>query len=342
MIALSAKQLNDIRTAYSVGCLKPMAETTDKDIELELDRTVSPILPSAEQELLSRCSRYRTAALKACREGKYAIAEYLFADTEKLLQTDAFSPLGRLIAQSTHEAAVAYLDYRCGRFEMGTEHIYRVLAYDEVLEETYGLTMYHIHRIRQLLNLVRLKRFQGAGQEALRLSSTLIDYLEQKISTLPFPTTWDARRLDHLPLASKNFLFEQATCEMMFLIVGQDDSLAGWPAPFSQHTHVTASSHCQLSPRAHLWLQAKQALQAHQPDGFCEFILPLVAAGPRESLWFWYGIAIDLVIVCKDLSCKPAELLLHTIAEDMSSWRWSKLPTCWKNIFSTISVPVHA
>jgi hypothetical protein len=341
-MALSVQQLNDIRAAYAIGCLKPMVETTEKEIELELDQTRFAALSPAELELLKRCSRYRVAALKACREGKYAVAEHLFADTEKLLQANTFSSMGRLIMQSAHEAAVAYLDYRCGRFEIGTEHIYRVLACDEALEETYGLSIYHIHRIRQLLNLVRLKRHQGEGKEALRLSLALMDYLEQKVFSLPFPTTWDARRLDPLPLAPKNFLFEQAMCEMMFLVVGQQEPLADWPALFSQHTLVTTASHCQLSPHVHLWLQAKRALQEHHPDHFCELVLPLVTAGPREALWFWYGIAIDLVLLCKDLSYEPAELLLQTIVEDMSSWRWSKLPPSWKQICSTISMPVHA
>ncbi len=338
---ISAKQLNAIRAAYAIGRLKPIRETADKEIELELNKAGQAVLPPAEQELLNRCGRYRSAALQACREGKYAIAELLFAETETLLQADTFSPVGRLIAQSAHEAAVAYLDYRCGRFEIGTAHIYRVLACDETLEETYGLSVYHIHRIRVLLNLVRLKRRQGEGKEALRLGLALIDYLEQKISSLPFPTTWDARRLNHLPLAAKNFLFEQAMCEVMFLLVSQEYYLAGWPALLSKHTYVTSSSHCQLSPCAHLWLQAKQELQTKNLDCFCAHILPLVEAGPGGSLWFWHGIVMDVVILCKDLSLEPARLLLQDITADMSSWPWASFPPSWKRIFETIAVPVH-
>lgn len=336
---MSAKQLNDLRAAYSVGRLKPMMEIPENILELGLNRAE---LPPAEQELLQRCSRYRSAALQACREGKYAIAKYLLADTERLIQEGTFSPPGRLIAQSGYEAAIAYLDYRCGRFEIGTEHIYRALACDEKLEDMYGLTRYHMHRMRLLINLIHLKRYQGEEIAALRLSLALIDYLEQKASSLPYPTTWDSQCLDHLPFAAKNLLFEMAMCEMMFLIVGQEHHLTEWPAFLSRHTHATASSFCQLSPRAHLWLQAKQALQEHKLDRFCEIATPLIAAGPGELLWLWHGIAMDVVILCKDLVSEPAALLLQSITDDMSSWRWSKFPPCWKQIAATSSLHVHA
>lgn len=341
-MSLSAQQLNDIRAAYAIGHIKPIVEIAEQDVGLELDQAQYVALSSAEQDLLRRCNRYRTAALKACREGKYGIAEYLFHDIEKLLQTDMLPPMMRLMIQSTYEAAVAYLDYRCGRFEIGTAHIYRVLAYDETLEETYGLTSFHLHRIRQLLNLLRLKRRQGDGQEVIRLGVALMDYLEQKTSSLPFPTTWNSQCLNHLPLLAKNFLFEQTMCEVMFLIVCQENHYPHWLTQISGHTTVAASSHCQLSPLAHRWLQAKQALQAHHFDAFCERALPLITAGPTGSNWLWYGLIMDVVLLCKDLTSESAELLLQVISEDMLTWRWSKLPPTWKHIFETMSLRVHA
>lgn len=342
---ISAQQLHDIRAAYTAGHLKQVVDASEQaEIELEADLTKYTIaqLPPAEQELVNRCGRYRMAALKACREGKYAIAEYLFADIAKFLDTQALSPMGRLVAQSGYEAAVAYLDYRHERFERGTEHIYRALACDEALEQTYGLTHYHLRRLRQVVNFVRLKRRQGEGQEVLLLGNALMDYLEQKTTSLPFPTTWDSRCLDHLPLLAKNFLFEQAMCEIMFLIVGQEDHYPDWLAQISEHTTVTASSHCQLSPQAHLWLQAKRALQERHLTHFCEMILPLLAEGPTKSLWFWYGCVIDVVLLCRDLAGEPAELLVQTITEDMPAWRWSKFPPAWKHIFETTAQRVHA
>lgn len=336
---ISTQQLNDIRAAYTAGHLKPVAGTSreqERDFDRELTKYTVSQLPSAEQELVNHCSRYQTVALKTAREGKYAIAEYIFSDLEKILQTKVFSSMGHLVVRSGYEAAVAYLDYRCERFDSGTEHIYRAITCDETLERTYGLTHYHLHRLRQILNLVRLKRRRGESQEALYLGNALMDYLEQNISALPFPTAWDTQCLDQLPYTAKNFLFEQAMCEIMYLIIGQVHDLgAHWLAQISKHTTVTTSSRCQLSPQAHLWLAAKRALQAHHLTHFCELILPLLAAGPTASLWFWQGIVIDLLLLCKDLSSEPANLLVQTITQDMPSWRWSTLPPSWKHIFET-------
>lgn len=339
---ISAKQLNDIREAYAIGRHKPIKEITEKDFDLTVDDAEKAGIGPVEQKVLLRCGRSRTAALKASRQRQYGIAEYLFAATDKLLQAETFSPAGRLVAQSAHESAVAYLDYRYERFEIGTERIYRALACDETLEEVYELTSYHGHRIRLLLNLVRLKRRQGEVIEALRMSLALIDYLEQKVPSLPFPTTWDARRLDNLPLSLKDFLFEQAIYEMMFLVVGQQCSSADVVSALSEHIYAGSSPHCQLSPRAHRWLQARHALHIQQPGRFLDLVLPLVAAGPEGAVWLWYGIAIDLVILCRDLSLEAAHLLLQTIAEDMPSWRWSSLPPSWKQISQTIAVRIHA
>jgi len=338
---LSAQHLHQIHAAYSVGHLKPMRERAQNVLELEPDQAGYALLTPAEHALLRRSGRYRDTALQACREGKYGIAQYLLAQTEKLAQEESFSPMGRVIAQSTYEAAIAYLDYRCGRFALGTDHLYRALACDETLEERYGLTHYHIHRLRQLVNLVHLKGRQGAEKEAIHLGLALMNYLEQKVRSLPVPTTWNALRLYHLPLATRDLLFEMATCEMMFLLTGQDQDLAAWPALLQDHTSAAAVSPCQLGPRAHLWLRAQKTLLERDLDGFCACVLPLIAAGPGDSLWFWYGSIVEIVILCKDLASEPAELLLQAITDDLSAWRWSKFPPRWRHLFDHISPRVH-
>lgn len=338
---LSAQHFHQIRAAYSVGHLKPMREIAQNILELEPDQAGYALLSPAEHALLRRGGQYRSTALQACREGKYGIAQYLLAQAERLIQEESFSLIGRLIAQSTYEAAIAYLDYRCGRFALGTDHLYRALACDETLEEQYGLAYYHIHRLRQLVNLVHLKGRQGAEKEAIHLGLALMNYLEQKVSSLPVPTTWDARRLDHLPVATRDLLFEMAASEIMFLLAGQNQDLAAWPALLHDHTSATTGSSCQLGPRAHLWLRTQKALLERDPAGFCECLLPLIAAGPGGSLWFWYGSIVEIVIVCQDLASEPAELLVQAIIDDLSAWNWSKFPPRWKRLFDRISQRAH-
>jgi hypothetical protein len=337
-----AKQLSAIRAAYMTGRVKPAIWTSDLDIQHDLEQEWRTAVSAEDEALLQKCSRYRNAALKAAREGKLPIAAYLFTTIDNVLSTQKISPIALLISQSAQEAAVAYFDYRRQDFERGTARIYRALAIDEMLENTYGYKQYHLHRIRLLLNLVRLKRRQGEGAEALSMSIALIDYLEQHISTLPFPTSWDASQLTALAFAPKNILFDLTIVEIIFLVVGQEDRAGLLIPDFHAHTHEQASVYCQLSPRSHRWLLSKQALQARNFALYFDCIQPLLAEGPDDIVFLWYGLLLDLVLVCQNLSLTDADYLVQEISSDMSSWPWSRLPATWKRLYETLPVHSHA
>jgi hypothetical protein len=337
-----AKQLSAIRAAYMLGREKPAIWTSDLDIQHNLEQEWITDVSAEDGALLQKCSRYRNAALKAAREGKLPIAAYLFTTLDKLLSTQELSPVALLISQSAQEAAVAYFDYRRQDFEGGTARIYQALAIDEMLENTYGYKQYQFHRIRLLLNLVRLRRRQGEGAEALRMSIALIDYLEQHISTLPFPTSWDASQLTSLAFAPKNILFDMTIVEIIFLVVGQEDGPGLLIPDFHTHTHEQASVYCQLSSRSHRWLQSKQALQDRNFALYFDNIQPLLAEGPVDIVFLWYGLLLDLVLVCQDLSLTDADYLMQEISSDMSTWPWSRLPITWKRLYETLPVHSHA
>lgn len=325
------KHLRDAREAYATGRLKPAIDVSDRSHAG--DEPYRPI-SLAEQASLERCSQYRTMALQTTRRGNYELAHTLLATSEHYAQTSHLSPAGFLSFQSAHEAAAAYLDYREENFESGIARIYHALAIDEKLEETYGFVAFHAHRIRVLLNLIRLKRRQGEELTALSMSFALMDYLEQKVAVLPFPTSWDAGRLKYLSAEQKHFYFEQALTEVTFLVASQLHLPEAFLLVFEEQRH-RGDARCHLSPRSHLWLQARQALQADDPGRFLELATPLIAAGPDTVLWLWYGILIDLVMMCEALDLEEAHLLWQDVTEDMLSWRWSGLPAAWRQALST-------
>src|SRR4051812_24642502 len=155
-------QLHDIRAAYAAGRLKPVEKSIDvAALEKEQVQSWKPFLPEAEQELVMRCIHDLSSALQATRRGNYILADHLFAVIEEFIHTCKFSPASYLVTQSTLEAAAAYLDYRREQFESGIQRIYRALSIDETLELTHGFHASHLHRLRLLLNLMRLKRYQG-------------------------------------------------------------------------------------------------------------------------------------------------------------------------------------
>lgn len=325
------KHLRDAREAYATGRLKPAIEASDRS--RAGDGPYRPI-SLAEQASLERCNQYRALALQTARRGNYELAHTLLATSEQYAQTSQLSPAGLLSFQSAHEATAAYLDYREENFESGITRIYHALAVDEELEETYGFVAFHAHRIRVLLNLIRLKRRQGEGLTALNMSFALMDYLEQKVVSLPFPTSWDVGRLKHISAEQKHFYFEQALTEVIFLVAGQLHLPEEFLPVFEEQRHG-GDADCHLSPRSHLWLQARQALQADDPGRFLELATPLIATGPDTVLWLWYGLLLDLAMMCEALDMKEAHLLLRDVTEDMTSWRWSGLPPAWRQVLAT-------
>ncbi len=338
------KQLRELRAAYATGRSKPVLEISDRNLPADQQREPYTPISSDEQAALYQCSRYHTMALQNARRGEYALADELLAAAEHHRETAQLSAAGSLVAQSAHESIAAYLDYRREDFATGIARIYGALAIDETLEESYGCVYFHAHRIRLLLNLIRLKRRQNERETALRMGFALLDYLEQKTSILPFPTNWDTSRLAHLSLVQQNFFFEQAISELSFLMVGQAASQARLFNELNrQHTHPELSMPCQLSPRGHLWLQARQALQAADIERLLTLATPLVAAGPADALWLWYGILMDLSLSCKELPLNEASLFLQEVTVDMASWKWAGLPPAWRleaQQLSSVQIPI--
>ncbi|GCE12812.1 hypothetical protein [Tengunoibacter tsumagoiensis] len=336
------EHLRNLRSSYAIGRVKPLVMLSDKDFQQSLDQEADLPLTPAEQAVFTKCAHFRVAALKAAREGNLAIADYLFTSTETLIESQDLSPVATLMMRSAHEAAVAYLDYRRQEYDSGTARIYRALAIDESLENDYGYGHYHLHRLRLLLNLIRLKRRQGEIAEAFQMSVAIVDYMEQKRFSLPFPTTWDAHALSHLAVEPRNFLFEQALFEILFMVVGREGDTEAMLQMLNAHTCSVLSEQCYLSPRLHRWLESLQALQDQQIDRYCLLIQPLLAAGPNDSLWLWYGLLLELVQLCQKWEIGEAQMLGHEIMADMTSWQWSRLPPSWKRISEQMMAYSHA
>ena len=78
--------------------------------------------------------------------------------------------------------------------------------------------------------------------------------------------------------------------------------------------------------------------QAGDPVRYLELLSPLVASGPGEAIWLWYGALIELVNFCQELDLAEARLLWQELVADMDGWKWSGLPVAWKDIPARIAV----
>lgn len=322
------QRLQGIREAYTRSRLMPILEVDERPLQGEIQGVWEERMSEAELALFQQCRKYRAVGLSSARQGKYALADYLFGAVEKILQSGSFSQVAFLLTQAEHEAAVAYLDYRRENFQRGTGHIYRALECYRALEMLYGYRVFHLQRVRQLLDLLRLKRRQGCTEEVVEMAFALMNYLEQKIPTLPYPTVWDAQALTDQSPVLKKLLFEQAIFEVAFVVSGEEQT----PPRFLElaHAHLTAAVPCSLSPCAHTWLASRLALAEQDLPRYLEMAQQLIAAGPGEIIWLWYATLLDLLPICQDLSGKQATLLHQEVTEQLSGWPWRRFPPLWQ------------
>lgn len=331
--------LQKMHEAYRVGSKKPALHLSDKDFQ-HYQSVVYSHLSANDQSLLSRCAASRNQGLSAARREKLGIADYFFKEEDTLLHRESFSPEGFLIGKSAHEAAVAYLDYRRNDFKKAIMHISEALITDESLEEQYGHTIYHLHRIQLILNLIRVHKRRTCIKEAITIGFHLLSYLERKSTMLPVPTSWDSTRLVSQPLEIITIMFIQVASEIACMLEGRETITVGSEVlsirdlfmGARDHTSPDTSNDCYLSPRTHLWLNAKRDFVNNDIIKFLKSTVQFLADGRGDMRVLWYAILVDCVILCNNLDLLEANLIKQDIMKDALSWEWTLLPPSWKPV----------
>jgi hypothetical protein len=113
--------------------------------------------------------------------------------------------------------------------------------------------------------------------EALDIGTQIMDYLEHKADR-PSTPEWNISDLSAYPPPLQELQFTEAMGDLATLLAGVDSSEAGQRLiRLASHIHWPDAGSCYLSPEAHVWLRAKQALVDDQPENFsgrhCRFYL---------------------------------------------------------------------
>lgn len=329
--------LRSVRESYLVGKKIPIQHNPKFSGE-SFDKHVYPVIYARlaldEQLLLYQFYGVRDQGLLAAQKGDITASDKFFKGSEALLHSKKLSRECFLLGKSYYEAGAAYLDYRRNDFEMAITRIHEALACDLSLEEEYGYTSFHLHRIQLVHNLMRIDIRCTLIKEALDIGYQLLDYIERKSSILTVPTTWDSSRLASLPPDLVEAAFVQITIELAHLLAGNATlSAQSLFTGMRSHTQSDVASSCHLSPHCHAWLKAKQILTDGDLVGFLKDAGLYLANGPQDTPWIWHAFVADLVVLCRSLDLPEARSIRHEITSDARMWI-NILPPTWRSIYT--------
>ncbi len=343
MVVPLKAQLRTILGCYHAGAKKPA-------LNIALSPTGSKVpyvlhlkarLSADEHAYIDQCTLLCEQGLSAARQGDLVEADQYFEKVHALLLAKELSREGYLHAKVHYEKGVGYLDYRRGHFEQAESRMYEALALDEVLEKEYGCAILHGDRIQLAYHVLRVYMRRQKIKKGLDLGIHLLNYLEGKSHTLPLPTSWDSSCFTALPAGLINHFFASVTVEIAYVLAGQqtvcEDSetlgIQSFLADIEPHTQPGLVHCCMLSPQAHAWLQAKEALGEERISDFFSIIAQALSAGPQSYPLLWYAMLVDLLTVCDTLDSREASLFRQRIARDTTYWQSVvRIPQVWQSI----------
>ncbi len=323
--------LAEAQRAYFIGVQKKPDMLTTDPFEPAMTAVLTKRLSAEQQHLIKHIRGLYEQGLTAARKGELITSRCFFQEAEAFLETEAFVTEAQLFSRSLYEAAVAYLDYRNAEFERAIQRLHTALALDLTLAEISGYELIQVHRIRLLLNMLRIQMKRSVA-EAMCIGAQIMDYLEQK-ADISSTHTWNVSHLSAFPPTLKELQFTEAVGDLATLLAGVDRVEAGpCLASLTSHIHSPDADTCYLSPQAHAWLRAKQALVDGQPENFLRQACPILSQGRVSLPQLWYAAVIDLLFLCQSLELSEARMIRKEILASAPSWPWKHFPAVWQTL----------
>lgn len=334
--------MQDIQHAYHAGKAgigTPYDEDRPEILE-QIQQWDYGILP---QEMLVKdlCFELLRTAIKMISQREFANAEGLIHTMYGLIESSDLSRDSRSFCKSYIEAAAAYLEYKCQRYDRAMERLCEALAIDEQLEQHNPKFRHmHLHRMMLLDNWVRVLARRGQACASLGLAFQVLDYLEGKIPSLPVPTTWDSSLLSPYPADILSGFFRMMTSQIAEVITGMDriedtgEVIYVRDAFARIHHHLSPddSTCCHLSPASHDWIRMKQAALDDNLPVCLQHATRLLASGPGRLPTLWYATIVEVIILCQRWPTHRSRVFHEELSQEVVAWR--RLPPAWKAAIS--------
>lgn len=308
--AAAAGMVERFRRGSAVANAGGLGHTSFADVP-SVAEIVDEMLSSADVEAFGAVSIPREEGLRASRGGDQAQAAARIGDARRILDDAVLTPSARLLAESLHSSAVAYLRYREGDQAEARRHLDDSIALSNALWDEHGFRGAEARRLHLAHLIVRVEARGGVDPwEVVQTVCRLWDYLEGNTATWPFAPY--ARSGAEVNLLMAALMLNEIVTELAVL-------LAEHPELETAALDLLQREQCARHPAgpypfsyARAWLTARQALQGEDPAAALEEAGHFlgVVDGPRPLLW--QSVVRDTVRLCRTLpgtAGRAAEIL---------------------------------
>ena len=170
-----------------------------------------------EITVLLRASGIREEGLTSVRAGDITKGELLLRAARRIVSEAGLSKEALLSAESYQYPAEAYLQYKKGEYDRAEASVLQSIMLCEVLHDEFDHQV-EVRRIHLARNVVRVKTRAGDYEEALRMASLLVGYVEGDQAQWPLLQRPMARAPDPLLAEERWFLMDQVLGEIALLV----------------------------------------------------------------------------------------------------------------------------
>jgi hypothetical protein len=264
---------------------------------LKLARSMS--LP--EITVLLRASGIREKGLASVKAGDTTKGAELLREARRIFSEAALSKEALLSADSFQYAAEAYLQYKKGEYDQAEASVLQAIMLCHVLRDEYEHQV-EVRRIHLARNVVRVKTLAGNREEALRMASLLVGYVEGDQTQWPFRELPMTTAPDPLLAEERWALMDQVLGEIALLATRRGatshqlvSGSAGW-------LFTSGSTAVGEFARVHAWLTARRASIEGDVRGFLTHGIVFFAEGGNCLRRAWRELSLDLMDLCKEIA----------------------------------------
>jgi hypothetical protein len=254
---------------------------------------------------LLRASGIREKGLTCVRSGDTTTGAELLREARRTVSVASLSKEALLSAESFQYPAEAYLQYKNGEYNRAEASLVRSIMLCHVLRDEYDHQV-EVRRIHLARNVVRVKTLAGNREEALRIASLLVGYVEGDQAQWPLPELPMTSAPDPLLADERWALLDQVLGEIALLVTRRRatsrelvSGSAGWL--FTGDSKAVGDF-----ARVHAWLAARRASIEGDVGGFLAHGIAFFAEGRGSLSMAWRELTLDLAALCRDIA--PEEL----------------------------------
>jgi tetratricopeptide (TPR) repeat protein len=277
------------------------ALTLEKEYNTRYILQIARSMSLPEITALLRASAIREKGLALIKAGDATKGAEFLREARRIFSEAALSKEAFVSADSFQYAAEAYLEYKKGDYAQAEASLLQAIILCHVLRDRYEHQV-EVRRIHLARNIVRVKSLVGNREEALRMASLLVGYVEGD------RTQWPLRELSMT--AAPDPLLAKERWALMDQVLGEIAMLATRRVPTSHELLSGSAGWLFLSgskaagefARVHAWLAARRASIEGDARGFLTHGIIFFAEGANYLRRAWRELSLDLMDLCKEIA----------------------------------------